>query len=90
MAGCAIYVAAKAEDRERFVIVVRFDNVADVPERLLVLIGLVFSNVMKRVWGRRMAIASSVVDSGDEADLPASTEVVNEGGWLEDYKLFEC
>jgi len=89
MAGCAIYVAAKAEDRERFVIVVRFDNVADVPERLLVLIGLV-SNVMERLWGRRRAIATSVVDSGDEADLPASTEVVNEGGWLEDYKLFEC
>lgn len=84
----AIDISTEAEDREPLVIVVRFNNVTDVPERLLVLVGPI-SAIMERVFISRIAIAASVVDTSDEADLPAGTEVVYEGGWRVDFKLIE-
>ena len=81
--------AAEAIDWERLVVVVGLNDSADVPQRLLVLVWLIVAAVVERVGCTWIAVAASVVDGSDEADLPACAQVVDKSGWNEDVELSE-
>jgi len=70
--ACALSLrlAAKAEDWERLIVVIRLYNATNIPKSLLVLIWLV-ATVVERLRIGRNAIASCVINAGNEANLPA-------------------
>ena len=81
-------LAAEAKDWERPVIVVRLDDLAHVPKSLLILI-VSRTGVVQRIWAARITITGSIVDTCDKADLPTSSEIVNEAGRLEHFENTE-
>ena len=44
---------------------------------------------MERIWLRGVPVRLGVVDCDGHTDLPASAQVINEGGSLEDRELVE-
>lgn len=81
-------VSAKTEDWERFIVVVRLDDAAHIEESLLVLVRLV-AEIVERARTAWVTITTCVVDSGNETNLPASTQVVYKCGWNKDLELVE-
>ena len=80
--------STKAENGEVLVVVVRLDHRADVHQSTLVLV--VLSKIVERICLRGVPVRLGVVDCDGHTDLPASAQVINEGGSLEDRELVEC
>ena len=78
----------KAEHREPLIVIVGFDRTSDAPECLLVHVW-VLAAVMKRVRLMHFTVAASVVNGTNEADLPASGQVVQEARWCDDLELLK-
>ena len=73
-------MSSKAEDRIALIEIVRFNDLANSEESLLVFISsLSITYVVKGFRSGNIAIASGVVDGSDERDLPASSQVIQEG-----------
>jgi len=80
--------ATEAKDWERAIVIIGLNDLADVPNSCLVLVGLVTA-VVEGSLVARVTVASCVVDACNEADLPAGTKIVNESGRGENLKLRE-
>ena len=79
----------EAKDRETAIVVVRLHNLANVPQRLLVLVLVILIIEVKRAHLTWIAITRCVIDGGDEGDLPARAKVINESGPLVHLKRIE-
>lgn len=62
---------AKSKDREHAIVIVGLNDTATVHDSHLILIHLLATGEMKRVRFRGVTVASSVVNSSNERDLPA-------------------
>ena len=68
--------ATKAKDREAAIAIVRLDHIANVEKGAFILV--LFTHEMEGVWEFRVAVRGSVINGGNEGDLPARAEVVHE------------
>ena len=80
---------SKSKDWEAAVVVIRLDDLADVPQRLLVHVLIPVAIEMERTHLSGVTVTGGVVDGADEADLPTRAQVVHQVGAGVHFKLIK-